>query len=257
MEEISDYLKNIYKPDGAIQCKAPDYKPALTKMYDAIKEIRDNVRKIRTSLCAIPQNESKEMRLSGKIFELDTKNTFVKVKADYFPIDKVLLSFVEFNTDTKKAIRSQDCCICMSEFAALCHDIQIGYFKKRIDDGSAKAKKEGKKYADPVYTFYGGTQKDGKIISRMVQIAPGNNAPVVITGIWGPGSKGQNGQIVPNYFKNGVQPEGRIRVAATYDMLKAMAAEYLAAHQAYVNTLYADKTSRMYYNPQKRNQGEA
>ena len=69
--------------------------------------------------------------IDNVIAELNTQNTFVKVKGNSFHIGKTLFSFVEFDAHTKKLQKSVDCYMGLEESLIFCHDVLSGKLPKR------------------------------------------------------------------------------------------------------------------------------
>ncbi len=201
------------------------------------------------------QNNQANKRLDVECAQLNSKNTFLKIKGNYFSIEKVLFSFVQFDDTTKKRIADIDVCLSFSEFEAFACDILNGL----IFNAAAQEKAKGEKYPRAVYhSPLGGINEekcrerklrsDGKAISRSFNLAPGNRQPYIITAEQRPGKTDERGLIVP---ENG-RPEIVIRVPATREMLIG-AVELTNRHiTAYLAGMYADKNSSFYYMPKQR-----
>ena len=130
------------------------------------------------------------------IAELNTLNTFVKVKGNSFDIGKTLFSFVEFDKNTKKFQKSVDCYMGLEESLIFCHDVLSGKLPKL----AAKEKAKGEQYPKAVwFSPLGGVNEqkakerklrsDGKAISRSFNIAPGSKADFVVTVTQGAGER--------------------------------------------------------------------
>ncbi len=118
--------------------------------------------------------------IDNVIAELNTQNTFVKVKGNSFHIGKTLFSFVEFDAHTKKLQKSVDCYMGLEESLIFCQDVLSGKLPKM----AAKEKAKGEQYPKAVWhSPLGGVNEqkakernlrsDGKAISRCFNIAPG------------------------------------------------------------------------------------
>ena len=68
--------------------------------------------------------------IDNVIAELNTQNTFVKVKGNSFHIGKTLFSFVEFDAHTKKLQKSVDCYMGLEESLIFCQDVLSGKLPK-------------------------------------------------------------------------------------------------------------------------------
>ena len=153
--------------------------------------------------------------IDNVIAELNTQNTFVKVKGNSFHIGKTLFSFVEFDAHTKKLQKSVDCYMGLEESLIFCQDVLSGKLPKM----AAKEKAKGEQYPKAVWhSPLGGVNEqkakernlrsDGKAISRCFNIAPG-------------------------------EPEVTIRVACSADNLKGLALSLKAHIEAYFAACYA------------------
>nr|WP_316620420.1 hypothetical protein [uncultured Ruminococcus sp.] len=80
--------------------------------------------------------------IDNVIAELNTQNTFVKVKGNSFHIGKTLFSFVEFDAHTKKLQKSVDCYMGLEESLIFCQDVLSGKLPKM----AAKEKAKGEQY---------------------------------------------------------------------------------------------------------------
>lgn len=179
--------------------------------------------------------------IDNVIAELNTKNTFVKVKGNSFHINKTQFSFVEFDAQTKKLQKSVDCYMGLEESLVLCQDVLSGKLPKM----AAAEKAKGEQYPKPVWSSpLGGVNEqkarerklrtDGKAVSRSFTIAPGSRADFVITAMQGAGNSMPNGIIVPDG-----KPEVTIRVACTAENLKGLALSLKAHIEAYYAACYA------------------
>lgn len=179
--------------------------------------------------------------IDNVIAELNTQNTFVKVKGNSFHIGKTLFSFVEFDAHTKKLQKSVDCYMGLEESLIFCQDVLSGKLPKL----AAKEKAKGEQYPKAVWhSPLGGVNEqkakernlrsDGKAISRCFNIAPGAKADFVVTVTQGAGKSQPNGIITPEG-----KPEVTIRVACSADNLKGLALSLKAHIEAYFAACYA------------------
>ena len=134
-------------------------------MHNHIKRLARGIKMVLDSMRIQP--------IDNVISELNTLNTFVKVKGNSFDIGKTLFSFVEFDKNTKKLQKSVDCYMGMEESLIFCHDILSGKLPKL----AAKEKAKGEQYPKAVWhSPLGGVNEqkarerklrsDGKAISR-------------------------------------------------------------------------------------------
>lgn len=216
------------------------------RIFDGIKFLASYIQK---------KNSVENNRIGSLCAEINARDTFIKIKGDYFNIGKVRLSFVQFDKE-KNNTRVADIDVCMnfSEWAALSHDIIFGRIFKLAEQERAK----GEKYPKAVYESpLGGINEancmkrklraDGKAISRRFSIAPGSRQPFVITAEQRPGKSDDRGLIVPE----GGRPEVAIRVPCTREALIG-SVEIVNRHiEAFLCSKYNDKTSDFYYTPKQ------
>ena len=195
-------------------------------MLNHIKRLARGIKMVLDSMRIQP--------IDNVISELNTLNTFVKVKGNSFDIGKTLFSFVEFDKNTKKLQKSVDCYMGLEESLIFCHDVLSGKLPKL----AAKEKAKGEQYPKAVwFSPLGGVNEqkakerklrsDGKAISRCFNIAPGSKADFVVTVTQGAGKSQPNGIITP---------EG---VACSADNLKGLALSLKAHIEAYYAARYA------------------
>ena len=168
-----------------------------------------------------------------EFFELNGKDTFMKIKGNAFGIGKVQFAFVKFDKATNKLLESMEVYMDMDDALVLAADILSG----RIATLAQAEKAKGDKYPAAVWSSplggvneekakekYGRT--DGKAISRVFTISPGSAQPFIFTSIMRPGHTNDMGAIVPEG-----KPELQIRVPGDAQSLKKMA----VAVQSYIN----------------------
>lgn len=173
--------------------------------------------------------------LDCEFFELNGKDTFMKVKGNAFGIGKVQFAFVKFDKDTSKLIESMEVYMDMDDALVLAHDILSG----RISTLAEVEKKKGEKFPQAVWSSplggvneekakekYGRT--DGKAISRTFTISPGSAMPFVFTSMLRPGHTNDMGAIIPEG-----KPEITIRVPGDGQSLKKLAVSLQSHINAY------------------------
>lgn len=179
--------------------------------------------------------------IEKEIYQISDNHSFVKAKANAFGIEKLQLSFVEFDTNNKSK-GNIDIFLSFGEALALSNDIISGKLYKLMQQEKAK----GEKYPDASYNSpLGGINEqkckernlrtDGKAISRTFSIGAGSKADVIFTAMQRPGSSAQNGLIVPDK----VNPEVVIRVPCSFKMLKEFALMINANIQAFLSSQYS------------------
>lgn len=181
--------------------------------------------------------------IDNEFFELNSKDTFVKLKANAFGINKVQFSFVKFDVNTKKLTSSMDAYLDMEDALLFANDILSGKIAKLAEIEKTK----GAKYPGKVWeSSMGGVHEqkaaqrgriDGKAISRMFTLSPGMSQPFIFTAEQRPGTTNDRGLIVPEYS---AKPEVQIRVPATAESIKKMALAIQSHITAYRAAQYAN-----------------
>ena len=187
------------------------------------------------------------------VIEFFNSSTFLKVYPDSFRIGKLKLAFGQF--DANKKLKSNiDFYLEMKKGDALvlCHDILSGRLAVEMDNeiknrlSNPKIDEKAKQYAKPVRMYQGGVpaqkvkRKDGKALSRILEISSGSKKPFIFTCKEGPGEQNTKGLIAPK-FNNG-NAEKRIIVALTNEELKAMALAVQAYYTAWLSAELAMKS---------------
>lgn len=175
------------------------------------------------------------------VAEINTYNTFVKVKANSFDIGKVWFAFVEFQPKSNKLVKSVDTYMNFGDALILSNDILSGKIARLAE----QERKKGEQYPGAIYTSpYGGVNEtkckekglrtDGKALSRYFSISPGSKADYVITVFQGPGKTEDVGIIVPDG-----KSETIIRVGLNSYSLKSFALTMKAHIEGYISAQYA------------------
>jgi len=208
-------------------------------LKDKLDKLEKKVEELVSYKKSIIMKESEKKSLENEFVEINTKNTFMKVKANTFGIGKVLFSFVQFDDKTNKSISSMDYYMDMDDALLFANDILSG----RIPQLAEIEKAKGDKYPKAIWTSkLGGVNEekakdrglrdDGKAISRLFNLAPGSRQPFVFTAEQRAGKSDDKGLIQPIYSG---APEVQIRVACGADDLKRMA----IAIQSHINAYRA------------------
>lgn len=184
------------------------------------------------------------------IMSFYNKSSFLKVKSDGFSIDRLKLSFGNFD-ENKKLISNIDFWLDFAKGDAyvFLQDIISGKLYAEMEEEEKKRLKENpqNKYSQPVRKFQGGhsakkakekeIRSDGAAHAKVLTIQKGLKYPVLFTMEEGPGRETQEGLIVPTYGRN---PENKIQVTLTWDNIKALALAAQAHHNAYLTVQYAN-----------------
>lgn len=186
----------------------------------------------------------------AQIHRIDALGAFVEVMASALPIDKVCINFVAYDKtkpETERMTGNIRFYLPVLRAKALADKIMNGTMTRKWKASTDKAKTEGKKFPDPVYTEMGGTaadrakREDGKCLSRTITLAPGSKMPWVLTAECGPGVPGPNGLlIVPDYGYNKPvkKPEQIIRIPMAADKLEEFAEALDAAYHTWTQAKF-------------------
>ena len=213
-----------------------DIKNILDQLTNTLADVKKTVDSmVKTDTPAFIDNE---------FFELNAKDTFVKLKANAFGINKVMFAFVKFDINTKKLTSSMDAYLDMEDALLFANDILSGKIAKLAEIEKSK----GAKYPGQIWqSSMGGVHEqkaaqrglrtDGKAISRMFTLSPGSSQHFIFTAEQRPGTTNDRGLIVPEYS---AKPEVQIRVPATADSIKKMALAIQSHIHAYRAAQYAN-----------------
>lgn len=180
--------------------------------------------------------------MTDVIYEVWSKKSFMKLKNTCFGIGKVLFSFVNID-ESKKEIEHIDCYLDMDDAGALAKEISLGFVQKKAE----RERQKGEQYPAHVWdSGLGGVSEvkakqqklrnDGKALSRIFTLAPGNRSPFIFTAVVKPGHTDARGLIVP---ENGAKAEITVRVPIPDEKtLRAMAFAIESAIFAYRNSEY-------------------
>ena len=143
---------------------------------------------------------------SSQIIKLDGKNVFVDVR-EAFIIDKVVMQFRRYDQSLAKGSKitsSVDFYLSLEDFSYLCYVLYSGGINKLLQKQS--------------YTVYGGSIRNGKVVSRILKIEGGQDDKFFVKAQSGPGKKTQTGAITPAFEK----PETEIVIRLSSEQLKKL-----------------------------------
>jgi hypothetical protein len=212
-----------------------------------LEKIEKQVGELVSYKKALVAKETARTSLENEFMEINTLDTFMKVKANTFGIGKVLFSFVKFDKNTNKLLSNTDYYMDMDDALLFANDILSG----RIPQLAEIEKAKGDKYPKAIWTSkLGGKNEekanraDGMALSRMFNLAPGSRQPFVFTAEERPGKTDEKGLIQPVYSG---APEVQIRVACSADDLKKLAISIQSNINAYRAAQYANGTFEKRY----------
>lgn len=174
--------------------------------------------------------------LSREIINIFGSKTFMKVKANAFGIHKVLLSFGEFDPNTKALSKSIDFYIDANKFRVFCQDVLSG----RLIKLAKKEAEKNPKFPLPAYTVQGGTsaekanRPDGRPEARVFKFSQSNTAGFYLFQCEsGPGKQSPEGLISLDG-----KAEKRIMVRCSIEDLKSLCLSVPAEYDAYLASCY-------------------
>lgn len=144
----------------------------------------------------------KVKRLSKVIYEVNGKDTFVKVKNNSFEIEKAVFSFVKYDESNKKCQQSGDYYLSFADCMSLYRDIDKGLLQRDVRNELERCKKENQKYAKAVRQFQGGVpeekagRNDKLATARIFSIEPGTKYPYVLKYTEGPAKTNPTNKLI-------------------------------------------------------------
>ena len=182
-------------------------------------------------------NEKKNLNL--QVIRLDGKDCFVEAMSGAFPIGKVNLNFISYNTALEKGSKQTariNAYVDIGDFLVLAQDVLSG----KINALAEKEKNSGNKYAQPVWTSIGGqsaknaNRPDGKALSRQVKLIPGLKKPFLLQAEQGVGEENSTGLIMAKYTK----PEAKVMIPLTVNDLKKLVLVVKTHIEAFYGAVY-------------------
>ena len=146
---------------------------------------------------------------SSQIIKIDARESFVDVR-EAFGIEKVTFQFRKYDKNAPKGQKTKsaiDCYLDIEDFAYLSCCLKTGGIRKLLAEGKP-------------YTNYGGSVKDGKVISRQLKIEGGNDGKYYLKAQMGPGKKTATGAITPAYTDG--KPEKEIVILLNDEQIKKL-----------------------------------
>ena len=178
-----------------------------------------------------------------QIIRKDAKGCFVETKSDRFGIGKVHLEFATYDAKRPEGQRQTNhvhIYVDISEFLHLTHEALSGALHMR-----ARQQKE-KNDNTPLFEHLGGTpakrlteygraRTDGKSLSRIVRLLPGESADYRFQASSGPAETDAKGLIVP---QRGKSSEAFVSVALSWRSLNELLLMTQAHYQAWLAAQY-------------------
>lgn len=182
----------------------------------------------------------------NQITRKDARGCFVESLSDAFEIGKIHLVFATY--DTKRPVGQRQTnnvhiYISVDEFLELCRKLSWGELRFMMQNRKKNSD------SSPLFQHLGGTsaeklkklgraRKDGKSLSRTVQLLCGNRSDFLFVADSGPGETNATGLIVPKFGKN---PENHVAVSMTFDTLSELLLLTQAHYNAWLTAWYMKK----------------
>lgn len=161
----------------------------------------------------------------SQVLRIDGTGCFMEVMLNGLPLDKVQINFLQYDKKAEKGSRTKGAVsiyLDIMEASVLSRDIFSGRIPTLAKVEKVKQQKEGRKYANPVYSKQGGTaanRNNGIAIARLFEITPGASQPWIFCAKQGKAHETTQGLIVMDG-----PPEVTVRVPCTDQKLKEFAA---------------------------------
>lgn len=187
--------------------------------------------------------QNDDERNSTQIIRKDGKNCFLEVKSDAFPIGKVHMQFVTYNTNLpqgKRCTNNVHIYIRIEEFVSLAQEASSGILHQRM----SKYKQDKNK--EPLYQCIGGTsaerlkemgqeRSDGKSLSRVAKLIYAEKNDYLFIADSGPGETNAKGLIVPRFGK---EPENHVAISLSWRQLNEILFITQINYQAWLSAQY-------------------
>lgn len=186
------------------------------------------------------KNMETKKNLNLQIIRLDGKNCFVEAMSGAFPIGKVNLNFISYDTSLKEGNRQTariNAYVGIGDFLVLAQDVLSG----KIHTLAEKEKNSGNKYPQAVWSSMGGqsaknaNREDGKALSRQIKIIPGLKKPFLLQAEQGPGEENATGLIMAKYTK----PEKKVMIPLSAEDLKKLVLMIKSHIDAFYGAVYS------------------
>lgn len=140
----------------------------------------------------------------NQIVRIDGRNCFVEVVKKAMSLKaknsegKIQLNFVRYDGQTKKQTGFGSFYFSFKEWFVLDDYIRKGEFVDDYVAAKTEQARTGESYASPVKQYYKGTVSQGQVISRALQLIPGNKDNTIVLALaQGPGEQTREGLIKP------------------------------------------------------------
>jgi len=178
-----------------------------------------------------------------QIIRKDARGCFVETKSDSFGVGKVHLEFSQYDASRPAGQRQTshvNIYIDVPEFLHLAHEALSGALHMRVQ--RQKEKSDGA----PLYESLGGTsaqkltqfgksRSDGKSLSRIVKLIPGQKVDYLFVADSGPGETDAKGLIVPKFGKT---PENHVSVGLSWRSLNELLLMTQTHYDAWLTAQY-------------------
>ena len=188
-----------------------------------------------------------EARNQYQIIRKDAKNCFVESLSDSFDKGKAHFAFATYDLNKPAGNRQTNCVhiyISVPELLELCRKLTCGELRylwqarRKAADSEPILKWLGGTSAEKL-AQYGKPRPDGKSLSRVAQLLPGQKVDFLFTASSGPGDKDAKGLIVPRFGK---KPENHVSVGLSWDALAELLLFTKAHYEAWLAAWYLSQS---------------
>lgn len=187
-----------------------------------------------------------EERNQNQIIRKDAKNCFVESLNDSFAIERIHLVFATYDVSKPAGQRQTNnihIYIAVDEFLELCRKLSCGELRHMLQT------KRNNRDNTPLFQSLGGTsaqklaeqgrsRRDGKSLSRTVQLLCGSKSDFLLVADSGPGDTTDQGLIVPKF---GNKPENHVAVSMTFEAFSGLLLMTKAHYDAWLVSCYLDR----------------
>lgn len=187
-----------------------------------------------------------EERNQYQITRKDAKNCFVESLSDAFEIGKIHFGFTSYDVNRPVGQRQTDnvqIYISVDEFLELHRKVvcgELGFIlreKKKTGDKKPLFESLGGTSAERL-SKQGNARKDGRSLSRQLQLICGAKSDFLLVANSGPGDTNDKGLIVPKFGSN---PENHVAVSMTFSTFAELVLTTYVHYTAWLGVYYRKK----------------
>lgn len=137
----------------------------------------------------------------GTIIKVDGKDRFLDI-TQAFGLGKINMQFRTYDNNRAsgdKITTAIDMYVNIEEFAYISYILKTSEIYELIKKREIEKERKALNYPNPAYELFGGTVKNGNVISRHLTITKGEKKPVIVKVEERLGKKSHNGTIIPDF----------------------------------------------------------